>query len=153
MQIFAIPFLFCSLAGISRSVTIAAAYIICVTPGLSVSEALQARTIPILRQQRDWVGVMRRLAIFADVQCYLCWRWVGGWVGWWVRKSLKMYWCNIGMVPAIGYSQLTYHRQSKFWIPEATLRFWGQWWSTKGQYYMPKGKRRLFWALFFCDKV
>ena len=37
------PFLlFCSLAGISRSVTIAAAYIICVTPGLSVSEALQA---------------------------------------------------------------------------------------------------------------
>ena len=42
MQIFAIPFLFCSLAGISRSVTIAAAYIICVTPGLSVSEALQA---------------------------------------------------------------------------------------------------------------
>ena len=42
MQIFAISFLFCSLAGISRSVTIAAAYIICVTPGLSVSEALQA---------------------------------------------------------------------------------------------------------------
>ena len=50
-----------------------------------------------------------------------------------------------------GHSQLTYHRQSEFWIPEATLRFWGQWWSTKGQYYMPKGERRLFWALFFSD--
>ena len=35
------PFFFCSLAGISRSVTIVAAYIISVT-GLSVSEALQA---------------------------------------------------------------------------------------------------------------
>ena len=65
MQI--VSFSFCSLAGISRSVTIAAAYIICVTPGLSVSEALQAGTIPISRQQRDWVGVVRKLAIFADV--------------------------------------------------------------------------------------
>ena len=29
-------------------------------------------TIPILRQQRDWVGGIRKLTIFADVQYYLC---------------------------------------------------------------------------------
>ena len=34
-------------------------------------------TIPILLQQRDWVGGVRKVAIFADVQYYLCWRRVG----------------------------------------------------------------------------
>ena len=28
-------------------------------------------TIPILRQERDWVGGVRKMAIFADVQYYL----------------------------------------------------------------------------------
>ena len=30
-------------------------------------------TIPILRQQRNWVGGVRKMTIFADVQCYSCW--------------------------------------------------------------------------------
>ena len=34
-------------------------------------------TILILCQQRNWVDGVREMAIFADVQCYLCWRWVG----------------------------------------------------------------------------
>ena len=29
-------------------------------------------TIPILRQQRDWVGGVKQMVIFADVQYYLC---------------------------------------------------------------------------------
>ena len=29
-------------------------------------------TIPILRQQRDWVSGVRKMAIFADVQYYSC---------------------------------------------------------------------------------
>ena len=29
-------------------------------------------TIPILRQKKDWVGGVRKMAIFADVQYYLC---------------------------------------------------------------------------------
>jgi hypothetical protein len=29
-------------------------------------------TIPILRQQTDWVGGVRKIANFADVQYYLC---------------------------------------------------------------------------------
>ena len=29
-------------------------------------------TIRILRQQRDWVGGVKKVAIFADVQYYLC---------------------------------------------------------------------------------
>ena len=29
-------------------------------------------TIPILRQKRDWVGGVKKMAIFADVQYYLC---------------------------------------------------------------------------------
>ena len=29
-------------------------------------------TIPILRQQRDWVSEFRKMAILADVQYYLC---------------------------------------------------------------------------------
>ena len=38
------------------------------------SKILQASigTIPILRQQRDWVGGVRKMTIFADVQYYLC---------------------------------------------------------------------------------
>ena len=34
-------------------------------------------TIPILRQQRNWVGGVRKMAIFAYLQYHLCWRWVG----------------------------------------------------------------------------
>ena len=34
-------------------------------------------TIPILRQQRDWVGGVRKIAIFAYFQYYLFWRGVG----------------------------------------------------------------------------
>ena len=30
-------------------------------------------TVPILRQQRDWVGGVRKMSIFADFQYYLCW--------------------------------------------------------------------------------
>ena len=41
--------------------------------------------IPILCQQRDWVGRVIKMAIFADVQYYSCWRRVSGWV----RKSPK----------------------------------------------------------------
>ena len=52
-------------------------------------------TIPILRQQWDWVGGVKKMAIFADVQYYLCWRRVSGWV----RKSPKICWRNIGMEP------------------------------------------------------
>ena len=52
-------------------------------------------TVPILRQQMDWVGGVRKVAISADVQYYLYWRRVGGWV----RKIPKMCWRNIGMVP------------------------------------------------------
>ena len=52
-------------------------------------------TIPILRQKGDWVGGVRKMAIFADVQYYSCWRRVGGWV----KKSSKMCWRNIGTVP------------------------------------------------------
>ena len=29
-------------------------------------------TIPILRQQTDWVGGVVKRVFFADVQCYLC---------------------------------------------------------------------------------
>ena len=35
-------------------------------------------TIPILRQQSDWMGWVRKMAIFSDVQYYLYWRRVGG---------------------------------------------------------------------------
>ena len=40
-----------------------------------VKEALLAGgqgTIPILRQQKVWVGGVRKMAIFDDVQYYLC---------------------------------------------------------------------------------
>ena len=54
---------------------------------LSVLLLQQLGTIPILRQQRDWVGWVRKMAIllrfstiYADV----------GWMGGWVRKSPKM---------------------------------------------------------------
>ena len=52
------------------------------------------RTTPILRQQRDWVGGVRKMTIFADIQYYFCWRRVSGWV----RKSPKMFWLSIRMV-------------------------------------------------------
>ena len=35
-------------------------------------QVLHLGTIPILRQQRDWVGEVRKMAISADVQYYLC---------------------------------------------------------------------------------
>ena len=35
-------------------------------------------TIPILRQQRDWVGGVRKMAIFAEVQYYYA---DVGWLG------------------------------------------------------------------------
>ena len=44
-------------------------------------------TIPILHQQRDWEGGVRKKATFDDVQYYLCWRRVNGWV----RESPKIY--------------------------------------------------------------
>ena len=43
-------------------------------------------TIAILRQQSDWGGLGQKMTIFADVQYYLCWRKVDGWV----RKSSRM---------------------------------------------------------------
>ena len=39
---------------------------------------LKLGTIPILRKQRDWVGRVRKMAMFADVKYYLCWFRVGG---------------------------------------------------------------------------
>ena len=53
-------------------------------------------TIPILRQQRDWLGGVKKMAIFADIHYYLCWRRVYGWA----RKSLKMCWSSM-MVPIL----------------------------------------------------
>ena len=40
-------------------------------------------TIPILCQQRDWVGGVRKMAIFADIQYYLLKH------GAWARKVQK----------------------------------------------------------------
>ena len=42
-------------------------------------------TIPILRQQRGWVGGVRKMAISADVHYYLSSLRVSGWVG--LKKS------------------------------------------------------------------
>ena len=42
----------------------------------------------------EWLG-SEKIAIFTDVQYYLCWRRVSGWV----RKTPKICWRNIGMVP------------------------------------------------------
>ena len=53
-------------------------------------------TIPILHQQRDWLGGVKKMAIFADIHYYLCWRRVYGWA----RKSLKMCWSSM-MVPIL----------------------------------------------------
>ena len=39
---------------------------------LNAVSALPLGTIPTLRQQRNWVGEVRKMAIFADVQYYLC---------------------------------------------------------------------------------
>ena len=63
-------------------------------PGFSLATDFLIETIPILSQQMDWVGEVRKMAFFADVQYNLCWRRVGGWV----RKRPKMCWRNIGMV-------------------------------------------------------
>ena len=51
-------------------------------------------TIPILRQQKDWVGGLSKVAIFADIQYCIYADLVCGWV----RKGLKLYWRNIWMV-------------------------------------------------------
>ena len=42
--------------------------------------------IPILRQERDWVGGVRKMAFVADIQYYLWWCRAGEWV----RKNTKM---------------------------------------------------------------
>ena len=47
-------------------------------------------TIPILHQQRGWVGGIRKMAIFADVQYYFCWHRVGGSKK--VQKSADIIW-------------------------------------------------------------
>ena len=58
-------------------------------------------TIPILRQQIDWVGGVRWQFLLKFSTYYLCWCRVGGWV----RKSQKLCWRNIGMI-------------SNFWVRE-----------------------------------
>ena len=52
-------------------------------------------TIQVLHLQNNLVVGVRKITIFADVQYYLCWLRASGWV----RKSPKMCWRNIGMVP------------------------------------------------------
>ena len=69
-------------------------------------------TIPILRQQRDCVGGVRKLAIFTDVQYYLCWHRVGRWV----KKSPKMCWRNIGMVPNILRQHMDWVEGFRIWL-------------------------------------
>ena len=39
---------------------------------LKSNDAIHIGTIPILRQQRETVGGVRKMTIFADVQYYLC---------------------------------------------------------------------------------
>ena len=56
-------------------------------------------TIPILRQQRDWVGGIRKMAIFADFQYYSR-DWVGG------SEKVQKYVDVIQMVPNIGLDTL-----------------------------------------------
>ena len=52
-------------AALLKLTTLAIAYSLCVTYfGLG--------TIPILRQQMNWVGGVRKVAFFADVQYNLC---------------------------------------------------------------------------------
>ena len=48
-------------------------------------------TIPLLRQQRDWVGGVRKMAIFADVQYCIC----ADKVGRWGLKRPKICWLVI----------------------------------------------------------
>ena len=48
---------------------------------------------PYIMSPKRLVDGVRKMAIFADVQYYLCWQ---GWVG---QKFQKMCWRNIGMVP------------------------------------------------------
>ena len=50
---------------------------------------------PYITSAHGLGGWGQKMAIFADVQYNLCWRIVGGWV----KKSPKMCWCNIRMVP------------------------------------------------------
>ena len=56
-------------------------------------------TILILRQQREWLGGVKKMSIFADGQYNLWWLRVSVVLGGWVRKSLEIYWRDIGMVP------------------------------------------------------
>ena len=49
----------------------------CIPGGTSIPE-FWLGAIPILRQQKDRVGGVRNIAIFADVQYYLCWCRLGG---------------------------------------------------------------------------
>ena len=60
---------------------------------ITYAHTFRTSLFPILHQQRDWVGGVRKIGIFASVQYYQCrLRWAG-----WVRK--KMRWRNIGMDP------------------------------------------------------
>ena len=48
---------------------------------------LRLGTVTILYQQRHWVGGVRKVTIFADVQYYLCLQRVRKWV----KKSSKIW--------------------------------------------------------------
>ena len=53
-------------------------------------------TIPILRQQKDWIGGVKN-GHFSDVQYCIYTDLVGGLI----RKSPKICWRNVGMVPYV----------------------------------------------------
>ena len=58
---------------------------------LTLPTSIRTGTIPRLRQQRDWVGGVRKMAIiFADLQYCINLLTLGGQVGGWVRKSPKL---------------------------------------------------------------
>ena len=50
--------------------------------------AVRIGTIPLLRQQGNWVGGVRKMAIFLDVQYYADLECVNGWVGQEKSKNL-----------------------------------------------------------------
>ena len=76
---------------------------------------LSIGTIPILRQQRDWAGVVRKLTFFADFQFYLFWRRLGGWV----RRSQKMCRRNVGVVPLAPFPGVS--TELKFYVLSFSL--------------------------------
>ena len=73
-------------------------------------------TIPISSQQKFRVGGVRKIVIFADIQCYLCWRRVGRWV--WKQKSKKVLtYYRDGLLPLY----LSHQTVRSFTIPAATF--------------------------------